>query len=112
MIKNLLQPSKIIALNDGQPEVFGHQMQGKCTVLKDLRANMIGKARLLPILGVRSYFNSNMEPRDENNTGLIILITDTYKSKITQLNRSSSGHGREFALEKYDSSFLTTQKLK
>lgn len=31
MIKNLLQPSKIIALNDGQPEVFGHQMQGKCS---------------------------------------------------------------------------------
>lgn len=96
MIKNLLQPSKIIALNDGQPEVFGHQMQGKCTVLKDLRENVIGKARLLPILGVRSYFNSNMKPRDESNAGLIILLTDAYKSKITQLNISSSGHGREF----------------
>lgn len=73
---------------------------------------MIGKARLLPILGVRSYFNSNMKPRDGSNTGLIILLTDAYKSKITQLNISGSGHGREFTLEKYDSIFLTTQKLK
>lgn len=53
-----------------------------------------------------------MKPRDESNTGLIILLTDAYKSKITQLNRSGSGHGREFTLEKYDSIFLTTQKLK
>lgn len=53
-----------------------------------------------------------MKPRDESNTGLIILLTDAYKSKITQLNKSCSVHGREFTWKNMIRFFFTTQKLK